>query len=212
MPHPVPDTGDDLDPRTAALEAQLDRLDDDALDGRDVQRTEPPDRGTFDEDVDGFGFHVDADPDRAVDPLEDDAEAHDGPDAVDAVDELVDAFNARDLDALLDVVAADGEAPGLLGYDRANLPQAVADLWDRRPTVQVTRGELEGRVAGVLWEHDGSAWWRLAVVSVDDVRDGRVGVLEFADDPDLVELVATQVPDGELVEGARWQEWEDGSD
>jgi hypothetical protein len=76
----------------------------------------------------------------------------------------------------------------------------------------VTRGELEGRVAGVLWEHDGTSWWRLAVVSVDDVRDGCVGVLEFVDDPDLVERVVTETPDDELVEGARWQEWEEGAD
>ena len=124
------------------------------------------------------------------------------------------AFNARDLDDLLVLVASDGEAPGLLGYDRANLPEAVTDLWTRRPTVLVTRGELasDGGPCGVLWEHDGTAWWRLAVVSVDDVRDGCVGVLEFADDPDLVDQVATEAPDEALVEGARWQEWEEGAD
>jgi hypothetical protein len=213
VPHPEPDLDDEeLDPRTAALEAQLDRMDDEAVDGERIERTEPPDRGTFDADVDAFGFHVDEDPDAAVDPLEDDVEAHDGPDAVDAVDELVAAFNARDLEDLLAVVASDGEAPGLLGYDRANLPEAVADLWDRRPTVQVTRGHLDGRVAGVLWEHDGSTWWRLAVVSVDDVRDGCVGVLEFVDDPILIEQVEAEPPDGELVEGSTWKEWEEGTD
>jgi hypothetical protein len=203
---------DDLDPRTAALEVQLDRLDDAAIAGRTAaDRSEPPDLGTFDAASDGYGFHVDDDPEAAIDPLEDAVEPHDGPDAVDAVDELVAAFNARDLEDLLAVVATDGEAPGLLGYDRANLPEAVADLWDRRPTVHVTRGELDGRVAGVLWEHDGTSWWRLAVVSVDDVSDGCVGVLEFVDDPDLVERVVTEEPEGELVEGARWQEWEEGS-
>jgi hypothetical protein len=208
---PAP-SDDDLDPRTAALEAQLDRLDDAALAGVPAaDRSEPPDLGTFDPASDGYGFHVDDDPEAAIDPLEDVVEVHEGPDAVDAVDELVAAFNARDLDDLLAVVAPDGEAPGLLGYDRANLPEAVTDLWDRRPTVHVTRGELDGRVAGVLWEHDGTSWWRLAVVSVDDVRDGCVGVLEFADDPILVERVVTEAPEGELVEGARWQEWEEGS-
>lgn len=203
---------DDLDPRTAALEAQLDRLDDAALDDDRGADSQPPDLGTFDQTADSYGFHVDDDPEAMVDPLEDTVEVHEGPDAIDAVEELVAAFNARDLDDLLAVVAADGEAPGLLGYDRANLPEAVADLWERRPTVQVTRGELDGRVAGVLWEHDGSSWWRLAVVSVDDVRDGCVGVLEFADDPNLVEQVDTEPPDDQLVEGARWQEWDEGTD
>lgn len=200
----------DLDPRTAALEAQLDRLDDAANADAPVERTEPPDRGTFDPDTDGYGFHLDDDPGQAVDPLADDVEDHDGNGETDVLDELVAAFNGRDLEDLLALVANDGEAPGLLGYDRANLPEAVADLWNRRPTVLVTRGELDGEAAGVLWEHDGTDWWRLAVVSVDDVRDGCVGVLEFADDPDLVERVVTEAPDEELMEGARWQEWDEG--
>jgi hypothetical protein len=203
----------DLDPRTAALEAQLDRLDDAA--NAEVTPVDEPrrlDHGTFDPAADGYGFHLDDDPDRAMDPLADDVDTHDGEDGSDVVDELVAAFNARDLDDLLALVASDGEAPGLLGYDRANLPAAVTDLWHRRPTVVVTRGELaeDGGPCGVLWEHDGSDWWRLALVSVDDIHDGVVGVLEFADDPDLVDRVVTEKPDEELVEGARWQEWEEG--
>jgi hypothetical protein len=204
----------DLDPRTAALEAQLDRLDDAASDGAQVaEGSRPPDRGTFDPATDGYGFHLDDDPDQAVDVLADPVEDHEGADGADVVDELVAAFNARDLEDLVALVATDGEAPGLLGYDRANLPEAVTDLWHRRPTVVVTRGELaeDGGPCGVLWEHDGSDWWRLALVSVDDIRDGCVGVLEFADDPDLVERVVTEKPDEELVEGARWQEWDEGS-
>lgn len=202
----------DLDPREAALEAQLDRLDDAASAGTDVEET-VPDRGTFDPDTDGFGFHLDDDPDQAIDPLADAVEDHEHADGTDVVDALVAAFNARDLEDLVELVASDGEAPGLLGYDRANLPEAVTDLWNRRPTVLVTRGELasDGGPCGVLWEHDGTDWWRLAVVSVDDVRDGCVGVLEFADDPHLVEQVVTETPDEELVEGARWQEWEEGT-
>jgi hypothetical protein len=200
----------DLDPRTAALEAQLDRLDDAANADAASPAAEPPDPGTFDPGTDGYGFHLDDDPDQAIDPLADAVEDHDGNGEADVLDELVAAFNGRDLDDLLALVANDGEAPGLLGYDRANLPEAVADLWNRRPTVLVTRGELDGAAAGVLWEHDGTDWWRLAVVSVDDVRDGCVGVLEFADDPDLVERVVTEAPDEELMEGARWQEWDEG--
>lgn len=200
----------DLDPRTAALEAQLDRLDDAANADAPSPAAEPPDRGTFDPGTDGYGFHLDEDPDQAIDPLADAVEDHEGNGEADVLDELVAAFNGRDLDDLLAIVATDGEAPGLLGYDRANLPEAVADLWNRRPTVLVTRGELDGATAGVLWEHDGTDWWRLAVVSVDDVRDGCVGVLEFADDPDLVERVVTEAPDEELMEGARWQEWDEG--
>jgi hypothetical protein len=196
-----------VDPREAGLEAQLDRLDEDrSSDDREV----PPDRGDFDPDADGFGFHLD-DPEVALDPLADPVEAHGVGVGVEVLDALLTAFNHRDLEDLLAVVAPDGEAPGLLGYDRDNLGDAVADLWARRPSVQLTRGELDGGHVGVLWEHDGAAWWQIAVVTVDDVEADRIGVLEFADDPDLLDRVRTSEPDEELLEGERWQEWDDGS-
>lgn len=199
---------DDLDPRTAGLEAQLDRLDET---GQPASIPAPPAVGTFDEEADGFGFHLD-DPEDALDPLADAVEPHETVDDIEVVDEFITAFNDRDLEDLLEVVARDGEAPGLLGYDRDNLPAAITDLWERRPTVLLTRGELDAQVVGVLWEHDGSEWWRVAVVCVDDLTDGRIGVLEFADDPDLLDQVTTDQPDGDLLEGERWQEWDEGTD
>jgi hypothetical protein len=160
-------------------------------------------------DVDAFGFHVD-DPDDAFDGDEPDAIAETDTDVVDA---LAAAFNARDLDALLDVVAPDGEAPGLLGGDREHLPDAVESLWHRRPTCCVTLGRVQGAPVGVLWEHDGAQWWMLATVHISDVDDeGVIGVLEFSDDPALLEEVEADAPDDDLEEGSRWEEWEDGAD
>lgn len=206
----------DFDARAAGWEAQLDRLDDDRLqrDGGDGGST-VLDRGTFDPDGDGFGFHItdDEDDDQALDTLADDGDDHGaGARTVDVLEQLVTAFNHRDLEDLLEVVAADGEAPGLLGYDAANLATAIADLWERRPSVQLTKGRTEEGHLGVLWEHDGAAWWQLAAVCVDDVVDGRVGVLEFADDPDLLDRIRTYEPDEDLLEGERWEEWEEGTD
>lgn len=225
----------DLDPWTAGLEAQLDRLDDEADDAA-AAGTGEPDRGDLDELSDGHAFHVeDADtpideaataalpttvdgfrPQMPVDadglPDDDAEDAIGTSETSEALDELIIAFNHRDLDQLLGLLASDGEAPGLLGYDRDNLPDAVADLWERRPSVQLTRGSLEGDPVGVLWEHDGAAWWQLAVVTVDDVRAERVGVLEFADAPDLLDHVRTVEPDDAMLQGERWQEWDEGGD
>lgn len=200
---------DDLDPRAAGLEAQLDRLDD----ARSEGAVEPaPDPGAFDPHDDGFGFHLD-DPDAELDPHGDDVEDHESQVAtVGVLERLLTAFNHRDLEEVLAVVAHDGEAPGLLGYDTDNLPAALADLWERRPSVQLTRGRTEDGPIGVLWEHDGTTWWQLAAVCVDDVTDGQVGVLEFADDQDLLDRIRTHEPDDDLLEGERWQEWEDGVD
>jgi hypothetical protein len=191
----------DFDRSAAGAEAQLDRFDD-----------LPSSNGAISGAVHAhdYGMHVD-DPD--TDLLDDDLDVGLRDDAeADAIDAVADAFNARDLDALLDIVARDGEAPGLLGYDVDNLPQAIQDLWRRRPTVCLTRGTAATEHVGVLWEHDGTAWWRLAALHVDDVVDGAIGVIEFSDDTTLLEQVDSAPPDDDLDEGARWAEWADGAD
>jgi hypothetical protein len=196
----------DVDHLQAAAEAQLDRVDE-ARD-RVVGGQGPLRDGVA---TDGYGFHED-DPD--ADLLDDDLDAGLRDDAAaDAIDAVADAFNARDLEAVLEVLAPDGEAPGLLGYDRDNLPAAIEDLWQRRPTVFLCRGRAEDAHVGVLWEHDGEQWWQLAVVHVDDVEDGRIGVIEVSDDAALLESVACEPPDpDDLVEGSRWSEWDEGTD
>lgn len=162
-------------------------------------------------ELDDYGIHVD---DPGSDLLEDDLDAGRRDDELaTALDGLAEVFNARDLDGVMQVLAPDAEAPGLLGYDRANLPGAIEDLWQRRPTCCLTRGYHAEIDVGVLWEHDGSAWWRVATVHIDDVQDGLIGVIEFADDPDLLEQLAADPPDpDDLDEGARWTEWDEGAD
>lgn len=163
-------------------------------------------------DRDAVGMHVDG-PDAESDEAEDDELDPVAEIDTDAIDAVAEAFNARDLDALLEVVAADAEAPGLLGGDQDGLAESVQGLWHRRPTCCMTRGRVDDVVVGVLWEQDGAAWWPLATVHVDDIDDeGRPGVLEFADDAGLLDEVVADPPDGDLEEGARWVEWEEGAD
>lgn len=206
------------DRNRAAAESRLEALDDAAIledEGPDdvdepsaVPPQEPPERTVGPDD---FGFHED-DPDS--DLLQDDLDTGRRDDQeADALDAFAEVFNARDLEQVLAVMAPDGEAPGLLGYDRDNLGDAIEDLWQRRPTCCLTRGHHLDEHVGVLWEHDGDTWWRVAAVHVDDVRDGTIGVLEFTPDPALLdELVAEPPEAGELDEGTRWQEWEEGAD
>jgi hypothetical protein len=188
--------------RTAAgAEAQLDRFDEaPSTERASAASVHPHD----------YGMHVD---DPEADLLADDLDVGLRDDVeADAIDTLAEAFNARDLESLLDIVAPDGEAPGLLGYDVDNLPQRhrgpLAAAPDRVPHPRHPGTEH----VGVLWEHDGKDWWRLAVVHVDDVHDGHVGVLEFSDDTALLEQVDCSVPDDDLDEGARWAEWAEGAD
>lgn len=194
----------EFDRLQAAAESRLHSLDgdeatdDDGMNPRDVTAL----------DADEVGLHVD-DPDAEEEDLLDEVAEID----TDVVDAIAEAFNARDLDALLDVVAADGEAPGLLGGDRESMAEALEGLWHRRPTCSITRGRVDEVVVGVLWEHDGGSWWPLATVHVNDLDDdGLVGVLEFSDDASLLDEVDAEGPDQDLEEGARWAEWEEGAD
>lgn len=206
---------DEVDRYQAAAESGLDRIDDDELhadadadQGQDAEGAGDTANGVS---TDGYGFHVD---DPEADLLTEDLDAGLRDDAeADALDAVAERFNARDLDGLIDVLADDGEVPGLLGYDPANLPGAIQDLWERRPSVCMTRGHVDTEHVGVLWEHDGDAWWRVAVVHVDDVDDDGIGVLEFSDDTALLDRVVCDSPEGDdLEEGARWEEWDEGSD
>lgn len=197
---------DHIDPRRASAETQLDRVDD-----GDGEIPAARDTVTSDE----FGVHVD-DPQAPVvddDPQPAPTMGDDmGDEVADALDAVAEAFNARDLDAVVDVLAEDAELPGVLGNDRENLTGALEGLWHRRPTALLLRGECDGAAIGVLWEHDGEAWWPIAAVHIGDVVDAKIGVLEVSEDPELVERIACEPPEvDELDEGARWTEWDEGT-
>lgn len=195
-----------IDPRLASAETQLDRVDD-GDDGIPVAADTVAD--------DEFGVHVD-DP-QIPTPDDEPGSAPElgedlGDEVADALDAVAEAFNARDLEAVVESLAEDAEVPGVLGNDRENLPGALESLWRRRPTSLLLRGECEGAAIGVLWEHDGEAWWPIAAVHIDDVVDSRIGVLEVSEDPELVERIACEPPEtDELDEGARWAEWDEGA-
>jgi hypothetical protein len=204
---------EDVDRLRAAAETRLDQVDAESERAEEdvpdpASTPSGPDVGV---DAGDYGIHVD---DPEADLLDEDLDAGLRDDrGADLLDALGETFNARDLDGLLELVAPDAEAPGLLGYDVANLPDAVEDLWQRRPTCLLTRGLSDGQHVGVLWEHDGSAWWRAAVLHVEAASEGRAGVLEFTDDAALLERVTSEPPDpDDVAEGTRWHEWEDGVD
>lgn len=132
---------------------------------------------------------------------------------VNCLDAIIETFNARDLDGLLELVAEDCELPGLAGSDREGFAATLEDLWERRPTCLLTRGELEDEPVGVLWElGEGDTWWSIATVHVAEPNEGDVGLVEFLDDTATLDRVVAQPPDGDLDEGMRWREWEEGAD
>ncbi|MDX1510121.1 MAG: hypothetical protein R3249_02135 [Nitriliruptorales bacterium] len=193
----------ELDIQLAAAEAGLARIDDEA-----GEPDGPTEVLEVLEDADG-GWHVE-DENGPVD-VDDDEDGHVSVLHDDLLDTLNEAFNARDLEGLLEVLADDVELPGLAG-DRLELPERLEDLWERRPTCLLTRAVNGTEGISVLWEiGDEGRWWPLATLHVDDVVDGRAGVLEFSDDVSLLDELDPEVPDDDLDEGSRWEEWDEGA-
>ncbi len=142
---------------------------------------------------------------------EDTREVTDATAGEDEIDAFLEYFNAHDLDGLLELVADDCEAPGLDKADE-DLPVAMADLWERRPTCQMTRGDLEDEAVGMLWEvGQDKTWWRLGVVRIACTEEGVIDCVAFDDSPHDLDACQVQPPEAALDEGATWQEWEEGA-
>lgn len=190
----------DIDHRQAAAESRLDRLDEDEL--------EAPSQPVADTLVEDDGIHVEHWFDDPVDDAED-ADDHDGSELAECLDTFAEVYNARDLDGILELVSEDCEAPGL-GNDLEHFPDAIEDLWQRRPHTLLTRGRLDGGPVGLLWEFVDDEWWRLATVHLATEED-RIGVVAFSDDAQLLQAVEADTPEREVDEGVRWREWDEGA-
>src|SRR5687767_14078091 len=79
-------------------------------------------------------------------------------------DEFVDAFNARDLDALLALAADDVECPDIHGDGAAALAEELSAIWERSPGVILTRGFLDGEACALGWLPDEEGCWSRAAL------------------------------------------------
>lgn len=191
----------EMDRLLAGAEAALDRVDDADADLPDVDTFELQD-----------GMHVEEAGSPIVLTDDDDDSPHVTAEASEVLDEFAEAFNARDIDAMTDMCADDCEIPGLAS-DLDELPEAMADLWERRPTVTLTREVVDEQAVGVLWEREDTAGWApLGTLHVDLMEDSFIGVLEFSDDVGLLDELSAEPPDGDLAQGYTWSEWDEGAE
>ena len=152
----------------------------------------------------------DAEPARDAPPFDLDAQS--------LRDEFVDAFNARDLDALLSVVAADVECPDRHAVGVGALAQEVTDIWHRAPGVILTRAVLDDTPCALAWlPDDDGCWSRAALVCLDagpqDAPRPLISLVELPDDTDALDRAEADDPTGEeLEEGMGWVEWEVGEE
>jgi hypothetical protein len=126
-------------------------------------------------------------------------------------DEFVDAFNARDLDAVLAIVAADIECPDIAGNGTAAVADELLAIWERSPAAILTRALVDGQPCAVAWLPDGDgSWCRAALICVDG-EASRLTLLAMPDDADDLDRAETDEPTGEEID--QWSdlsEWDRG--
>ncbi len=126
-------------------------------------------------------------------------------------DEFVDAFNARDLDAVLALVRENVECPDVHGNGAAALADELVSVWERSPGAILTRAFLDGLPCATAWLPDEEGCWARAALVCFDVSGGLLSLVEIPDDIDALERAEADDPAGEeIVEEADWAQWESG--
>ena len=129
---------------------------------------------------------------------------------------FVDAFNARDLEAVLTLVAADVECPDAAGPGAPAFADELTSIWERSPGALLTLAVLDDEPCAVAWLPEEDGCWRRATLvrcAAHEHDPSLLGVVALVDDPDGLDRAETEDPTGEeLDEGSAWSEWTDGED
>lgn len=134
-------------------------------------------------------------------------------DLEDLRDEFVDAFNARDLDAVLAIVHEDVETPDAEGDGAASFADELGAIWQRWPGALLTRAFLDGSACAVAWLPDEDGCWSRAALVCFDAEGGLLTLVAVPDDANALDRVEADDPTGdELEEWHDWSEWDRGEE
>lgn len=124
---------------------------------------------------------------------------------------FVEAFNARDLDRVLDLVAEDAELPDTVGEGPEALTDELRGIWERSPAVVLTDARVADTPTAVAWLPDERGHWtRVALVCLDG-DDGQLTVIELPDDAEALRTAITDDPMGDIIdEELDWASWDEG--
>jgi hypothetical protein len=121
-------------------------------------------------------------------------------------DAFVDAFNVRDLDAVLTLVHREVECPDIPSGDGADvLAEELEAIWERSPAAILTRGFLEGTPCAVAWLPDEDGCWSRAALVSFDCDDGLLSLIALPDDADALDRARAEEPTGDELD--EWQDW-----
>lgn len=130
-------------------------------------------------------------------------------------DEFVDAFNGRDLDTLMSLVADDVDVADVPGADDGVqvLVDEINAIWERSPAAILTRAHWEARSCAVAWLPDEAGQWVRAGLWLFDADEGELTMVACPDDADALAQADAEDPVGEpLDEWRDWGEWETGAE
>jgi hypothetical protein len=128
-------------------------------------------------------------------------------------DEFVDAFNARDLEAVLVLAHPDVETPDIAGDGTAVLAEELEAIWERSPGAMLTRAFLEGEACAMAWLPDEDGCWSRAALVRLDAEGGLLTVVALADDADALDRAEAEELGGEeMQEWQDWSEWDRGEE
>ena len=128
-------------------------------------------------------------------------------------DTFVEAYNARDLEVILELVSDDVETPDLSGDGKDALAEELQAAWLLTPPAILTRAILDGVPAAVAWLPDERAVWTRVGLLTFDSDQGRLTVIAMPDDDDALQRALAEDPIGDpLDEEYDWAEWDSGEE
>lgn len=128
-----------------------------------------------------------------------------------ALDEFIEAVNARDLELLAELMAPDVEADLVGASSRDDALEGFNDLILRNPTLLLSRGDLGPAPIAVAWvfDLDSDDFRALGYVAVDldDSEESLIQRIVYVDElPDTDELVMETPERDDLSEWVEWVE------
>ena len=141
-----------------------------------------------------------------------------------SLDEVVDYFNARDLDPIRDLLDREVTAPFFGGNGPDTVMQGVGELVLAYPGIIVTRGELGDEPVVVAWiPGQGRVYRRMGYFRFTFTEDGERGDdvdsvegevkiehIDYSDEIDDGSLLVEEPDPADMAEWESWQEWGDG--
>lgn len=124
---------------------------------------------------------------------------------------FVEAYNARDLDAILELVSTGVELPDISGDGRDAFADELQAVWERSPVAVLTHASVENAPAAVAWLPDEQGRWNRVGLITFHSDQGRLTVVDIPDDATALQLALAEDPTGDVLdEELDWSEWDRG--